>query len=263
MKLSISNIAWDSKDDIYIYEICKKLGYFGIEIAPTKSLGENPYGKPGIAVDFYEYLNKKFDLGISSMQSIWYGRVENLFDSQETMEIYNSYTKLAIDTAKMLKCDNLVLGSPRNRNRTGLFNDDEIIKYFRELGDYAAESNTILSIEANPAIYNTNFINYTSQAIEMVKKVNSKGFKLNLDIGTMIVNEEVLSIVEADLDLVNHIHISEPYLEMIEKREIHRELAVLLKKLNYKNCVSIEMKRRENIDEVVDTMIYVKELFHG
>ena len=35
MKLSISNIAWDSENDKKVYELMKKYSYEGLEIAPT------------------------------------------------------------------------------------------------------------------------------------------------------------------------------------------------------------------------------------
>ncbi len=45
MKLSISNIAWDSENDKKVYELMKKYSYEGLEIAPTKVFLENPYEK--------------------------------------------------------------------------------------------------------------------------------------------------------------------------------------------------------------------------
>ena len=36
MKLSISNIAWDKMLDEQIYDLCRKMGYQSIEIAPSR-----------------------------------------------------------------------------------------------------------------------------------------------------------------------------------------------------------------------------------
>ena len=52
------------------------------------------------------------------------------------------------------------------------------IGFFKELGDYAFSKNTVIGMEANPAIYNTNFINDTKSAIELIEMVDSKGFLL-------------------------------------------------------------------------------------
>ena len=45
-------------------------------------------------------------------------------------------------------------------------------------------------MEANPAIYNTNYINTTQEALDLIREVGSDGFRLNLDVGTMLENGE-------------------------------------------------------------------------
>lgn len=47
-------------------------------------------------------------------------------------------------------------------------------------------------------MYNTNYINDTKAAIELIKRVDSKGFRWNLDMGTMIANEEDPGILEGN-----------------------------------------------------------------
>ena len=64
--------------------------------------------------------------------------------------------------------------------------------------------------------------------------MDSDGFRLNLDFGTIVYNQEKLDVLYDNVGLINHVHISEPGLELIEKREVHNELAKVLKKYNYK-----------------------------
>ena len=45
MKLSISNIGWEEKDDNAVYQLMKKYGYSGLEIAPTRIFPVSPYDK--------------------------------------------------------------------------------------------------------------------------------------------------------------------------------------------------------------------------
>ena len=116
-------------------------------------------------------------------------------------------------------------------------------------------------MEANPAIYNTNFVNVTEQALELIEKVDSTGFLLNLDVGTMIQNREDISILEGIVHLINHIHISEPGLKPIEERRLHKELAELLKEEKYEKFISIEMGKQENMDVLTNVMQYVSEVF--
>ena len=79
MKLSISNIAWEEKDDAQIYEWMKQYGFTGLEIAPTRIFPEKPYEKLAEAKKWSKKLFEKYGFVVPSMQSIWYGKQERLF----------------------------------------------------------------------------------------------------------------------------------------------------------------------------------------
>ena len=173
MKLSISNIAWKSEDDFKVYKLMKKYEYKGLEIAPTRIFSEQPYKKLTEAKIWYEELNKKYGFTISSMQSIWFGRQENIFNSVDERKILEKYTKQAIDFAATIGCKNLVFGCPKNRNLIEGSNEEIAVDFFKLLGNYAYEKGTTIGMEANPTIYNTNYINDTKSALELIKKVDS------------------------------------------------------------------------------------------
>lgn len=262
MTLSISNIAWDSQDDQLIYKTLKENGFSAIEIAPTRFVSEKPY-------DAIEKIRKQcstiwqdFNLSISSMQSILYGRTENIFNTEER-SVLIEYMKKAINLAEAIKCPNLVFGCPKNRIISSEKQKKYAVQFFDELGEYAVEKNTIVAIEPNPVIYGTNFINTTQEALEFVKELSNPGIKVNLDLGTIIENGELLEEIFNNISLINHIHISEPYLEHIKQRPLHVELRQGLEKYGYDGCVSIEMKKQDDISNVVNTILYVKEIFHG
>lgn len=261
MHLSISNISWLNENDEQMYKYINEHGFLGLEIAPTRIFEQNPYGDLERAKNFAVKLRKNYGITISSMQSIWYGRNEKIFGSDEERKILMDYTKKAIDFASGIDCKNLVFGCPRNRISESENDMGIAISFFKELGEYAKKKNTVISMEPNPVIYNTNFINYTSQAFEIAKEVNSDGFKVNIDLGTIIYNNEELSIIADNICLVNHVHISEPNLSLIEKRKLHFELASILRDANYEKFVSIEMGKRDDLDEVKDTIKYIKEVF--
>lgn len=261
MKLSISNIAWDSENDKKVYELMKKYSYEGLEIAPTKVFFENPYEKLEKADMWRKDLNDKYGFKISSMQSIWYGKKERLFGTDEERKELQNYTEKAIDFAKMIECKNLVFGSPKNRNLEENENSGKAKEFFKSIGEYAFKNNTVIGMEANPTIYNTNYINDTKSALELIKTVDSRGFLLNLDIGTVISNNENIEEILGNVEYINHVHISEPWLKIIEKREIHKKLKSILKNENYKGFVSIEMAKVEKIEEIEKVMEYVREVF--
>ncbi len=261
MNLSVSNIAWDEFHDEQIYSCMKKYGYTGLEIAPTRIITSEPYDKCNEIRDFATQMETTHKIKISSMQSIWFGRNEKLFSSEQEFQFLVDYTKKAIDFASAAKCENLVFGNPKSRIVNNQSDIKKAITFFEEIGEYALKRGTFVSLEANPTIYGTNFINTTEEAILFINSLKTKGIKLNFDLGTFIYNNEDLSSIEDHIDVINHIHISEPYLSVIEKRDIHKELSALLKSSNYENYISIEMKKYDEISLVENTIAYIAEVF--
>lgn len=261
MKLSISNIAWLPEQDRQVYEIMKKNGFSGLEIAPTRIFPERPYDHLSDAAKWAEDLKAQYGFSVPSMQSIWYGVKERIFGSENERTCLTDYTKKAIAFAQATGCRNLVFGCPRNRRLPDGADPEAAVSFFRELAEHALLHDTVIAMEANPPIYNTNYINTTPQAMELAGTVRSDGFKVNLDTGTIIENKEPLSLLEGRIHMVNHVHISEPGLKMIQRRALHQELAELLRKENYQGYVSIETGRTESAAELEEVCAYVKEIF--
>lgn len=93
MNLSISNIAWKQEDDEKVYELMKTCGFTGLEIAPTRIFPEAPYEKSAEAAQWAGELKERYGFVVPSMQSIWYGRSENIFVSDEDRIVLVDYTK--------------------------------------------------------------------------------------------------------------------------------------------------------------------------
>lgn len=261
MNLSISNIAWPPKQDATVYKMMRNYGYSGLEIAPTRIFPENPYEDLKKAKSWARSLEEREGFQISSMQSIWFGRAEKLFGTKEERNCLIDYTKKAIDFASTIKCRNLVFGCPKNRNFPENADLKDGITFFKVIGDYAYSKGTAIGMEANPSIYGTNYINDTASAIDLIKSVDSKGFLLNLDVGTMIANAEGLNLLKKNIGFVNHIHISEPNLKPLKERELHKELAEYMKENDYQGYISIEMGRQDNMQILEKCLIYIKEIF--
>ncbi len=259
--LSISNIAWSEDNNPRVYDLMQKYGFSGLEIAPTRIFPEQPYEKNEEARMWRQLLKDKYSFCVSSMQSIWYGRQEKIFGTAEEREVLLNYTKKAIDFAEAVSCKNLVFGCPRNRSLHEGANAKIAVEFFKELGDYALSRGTVIGMEANPPIYNTNYINDTNAAFGLIDEVDSEGFKLNLDLGTMIQNEEDVSELTGKVYLINHVHISEPGLKPIEERTLHSKLKDLLIKERYQGFISIEMGKVEDISILEDKMAYVGRIF--
>lgn len=268
MKLSISNIAWNAEDDAAVYAIMKKYGYTGLEIAPTRIFQANPYDDLAAAGQWRETFEAQEGFAIPSMQSIWFGKTQKIFEDEAQRQELLEYTKKAIDFAAVMCCGNLVFGCPKNRVMPDA--SDKLlwkqgVAFFKELGDYAMHKGTAIGMEANPAIYNTNFINTTKEALDLIRETESDGFLLNLDVGTMIENRENVEILEGSTRMINHVHISEPFLKPIvmdnSRRHFHGELASFLRENDYQGYVSVEMGKTENLSVIDETLAYGKELF--
>ena len=257
MRLSISNIGWSEENDAAVYSIMKNNGFMGLEIAPTRIFPEQPYSKLDEARAWADKLKTEYGFVVPSMQSIWYGRSEKLFGTDEDRAALLDYTKKAIDFAEAVGCKNLVFGCPRNRSIPDGADENIAIRFFKEVGDYAVEHGTVVGMEANPPIYNTNFINDTASAMELIERVNSDGFKLNLDIGTMIENDEDVSVLKGREQHINHVHVSEPGLKPIEERKLHHDIFGLLKAYGYTGFVSIEVGRQDDIKNLEMMMMYL------
>jgi sugar phosphate isomerase/epimerase len=258
MLLSISNIAWSSEYDEEMYAFLRDSSFSGLEIAPTRIFPDKPYGYITEARQFAVELREQYGLSISSIQSIWYGRAENIFGSNEERNALIEYTKRAVEFAVAVECRNLVFGCPINRNiPIGVKNPKKIaLDFFERVSGYAAENGTVIALEPNPPVYGTNFINTTEQAVELCKNLSNDGFKVNVDVGTMVTNNEPVSLIAENLDIVNHIHISEPGLVPIERREIHREIIAL----PFNRYVSVEMGNCGDLGKVKQVVEYVANL---
>jgi sugar phosphate isomerase/epimerase len=260
MKLSVSNIAWSAEHDQDMYLFLRRAGFQGLEIAPTRIYPDNPYRHIDEVRKFAVTLREKYELSISSMQSIWHGRSESIFGADDDREALIGYTKLAIELAGAIGCGNLVFGCPKNRNMPdnlgSLRAKETALEFFAQIAEYAVANHTVIALEANPPIYGTNFINTTTEAIELCRELNAEGLKVNIDTGTMIYYNESASLVADNLDIINHIHISEPKLAPIVYRELHHAIM----SLSFDRYVSIEMRSTDSLDQVKRAICYLSEL---
>ncbi len=256
MKLSISNIAWGAENDSEMYRFLQESGFCGLEIAPTRLFPENPYDKISDIKEFSKRLYENYGLRISSMQSIWFGKTQSIFGTNSERRELIDYTKKAVDFAYAAGCGNLVFGCPKNRVIPDESYVPSALAFFAEIGDYAAQCRTSLALEANPKIYNTNFMNTTEEAFDICRRTDSAGVSVNVDLGTVIYNNESLDIVRDNIKLVNHIHISEPHLAPIERRNLHKEL----KTFSYNKFISIEMGNKNDVGRVKEIIKYIAEV---
>lgn len=260
MRLSFSNIAWQAPDDDAVLRRMQSLGFTGLEIAPTRVFNDNPYDNLSAAAEYAAMIKKKYSLGICSMQSIWYKRGENIFVLGEERDNLLRYSFKAVDFAAAVGCRNLVLGCPKNRNIPDGADINAGEDFIYRMGRYAENRGCIIGIEANPPVYNTNFINRTADAFALCEKLDCKGIGVNLDFGTILANNEDVNIISGKTALISHIHISEIQLKAVQPHESHRTLADILRREGYRGFVSGEAGNC-GADETIKAAGYIKEVF--
>lgn len=267
--LSISNIAWLAYENSEVLQLMNANGFSGLEIAPT-SIWSNvvDVAKKDIFA-FKEHVNEN-GIDIVAMQSLLYGHPEmTIFNEREARNLTLTHLKKCIDLGVELGVSAYVFGSPKNRcipAQKGPEYQRIAFDFFNNLGDYAYENGGVLCIEPNPESYGTNFINSTVEALKFVKLIDNPGLKINVDTGTIIENrEDYYNILKGSMDYIGHVHVSEPFLNPIDKtRSEHSGLAMLLKTQGYCRYVSIEMKKVSEtscISNVKDALDYISKLY--
>lgn len=254
MKLCASNIAWTKEYDEIIYKFMSNNGFSGIETTPSR------YENVKDAENFALSLKKNYDLEVVSMQSIFYGINLRIAENRQERKKLDEYMNNALILADVMNCRNIVFGCPKNRKINSTEEKIIVEEFLINAADNAKKFGIIIAFEANPKIYDCNFINTTSEAFELLTRINHPNLRLNLDFGTIIENHENLAFINKYSLLINHVHISEPYLEQIKPRKEHQELREILEKIHYDKYISIEMKKQE-INQTENIMKYIRSVF--
>lgn len=254
MKLAMSNIAWAPEERLEAYAILGAAGFTGLEVAPGLFFhpAEDPFdpSEPVARTALAEIADA--GLTLVSMQSLLFGvGGAALFEGEAPRAAFETGIHRAIRLAERFGIPNLVFGSPLQRRvPEGMVMAralDEAVAVFRRLGDAAAAAGTRIAIEANPAVYGTNFLNTLDQALDFVAKADHPAIVPHLDLGAMHINGDFRSVAGRLPGLalrLSHVHVSEPDLAPAPA-DPGALVPVLggLAAAGYARAVSIEMKR--------------------
>ena len=245
MNLSFSNIAWTSEEDEAIYKLLNSFGIKYIDIAPGRNFN-NPLKPLKQELNHLKRSLEEFDLKIGGMQSLVFGRNDlEIFGEKNKRIEFIEYLKKVFDLGNKIGASSAIFGSPKNRivgDMDKTHAKEIAIEFFSTLSNYAMQANITICLEPNPTIYGGDFITNTKEAFELVSLVNHEYFKINLDLGTIIANDEEIKISKAKIDEIGHVHISEPYLKPIES-DLYKTLITELNKMHYENIIAIEMAK--------------------
>ena len=246
MRIAISNIAWDVVEDEQISELLSKYQVDAIDIAPGKYFPD-----PTKATD--EDIAKvkacwaEKGIEITGMQSLLFGTQGlNVFGSKESQQAMLEHLGAVARIAEGLGATRLVFGSPKNRDREGL-SDEQTLSiakdFFTKLGNIANEHGVIFCLEPNPTCYGANFMTTAEETFDAVSAINNPAIKMQLDTGAITINQESISeVLTYSLNHIGHIHISEPGLAVIgDSNADHESYAKAIKAYLNNALVTIEM----------------------
>lgn len=265
MKISISNIAWDREEDSQVAALLKQYHVEAIDIAPGKYFPDVLQVNDEQISAVRSWWNER-GISVIGMQSLLFGTQGfNLFDDNDVQQLMLAHLDAVCRIASGLGATKLVFGSPKNRDRKQL-QDDEVktiaVGFFRNLGDIAAKHSVVICLEPNPTCYGANFMTTTEETADIVQAVNHPAIRMQLDTGALTINNEnALALIKRYSQLIGHIHISEPGLfPPGEEGGDHQTFSQIINDHLPDQFVTIEMlatKEESHVDSVEKALAFV------
>jgi sugar phosphate isomerase/epimerase len=246
MRVAISNIAWDISSDEEVAALLARYDVDAIDIAPGKYFPE-PKKATDSDIKAVKLWWQEKGVSLTGMQSLLFGTTGlNVFGSTDSQQALLEHLDAVCRIAAGLGSTRLVFGSPKNRDRSGIADDqvEEIaVSFFRRLGDIAAQHGVTICLEPNPTCYGANFMTTTVETAHVVAAVDHSSIRMQLDTGALAINgEEPEDIVARFAPLIGHIHASEPNLITLgDGGSAHERVARALVKHLPGHVVTIEM----------------------
>lgn len=246
MRLAISNIAWDVSEDDSVAVLLRNYGINAIDIAPGKYFPRPQDATDEEILKVKQYWSER-GIAITGMQALLFGTTGlNVFGSLTSQEAMLKHLGAVCRIAGVLGATRLVFGSPKNRDRSGLSDEEALSKavvFFRRLGDQAAAEGVVLCLEPNPASYGANFMMTSDETAKVVEAVGHQAIRMQLDTGAITSNQEdAYMVVATCAKLISHVHASEPGLAPLGDRGTdHCAFALALAQHLPDAIVSIEM----------------------
>lgn len=246
MRLAISNIAWDVAEDDAIARLLQRVGIDAIDVAPGKYFPAPAEAGDSDIASVRRWWGER-GVEITGMQALLFGSAGlNVFGSREVQDEMLRHLHAVCRIGAGLGATRLVFGAPRNRDRSGLGEDEAVdiaAAFFGRLGDLAASCGVMVCLEPNPPRYGANFMINSAETAWVVERVAHPSIWMQLDTGALTINgEDAGSIVRDFAHLIGHVHASEPDLLPLgdggtDHRKVHEALVQHLPA----HVVSIEM----------------------
>lgn len=246
MRLAISNIAWDTVEDEAVAMLLQRFSVDAIDIAPGKYFPEPCNVTDADIVQVKGWWAER-GIEITGMQALLFGTTGlNVFGTTASQAALLKHLAAVCRIGAGLGATRVVFGSPKNRDRSGLSDQDALamaIPFFRHLGDIAQAAGVIICLEPNPTCYGANFMTSSVETAQVVKCVAHPAIQMQLDTGALTINgENPLVVLHDCAALIGHVHASEPdLLPLGDGGTEHGQMATALSQYLPAHVVTIEM----------------------
>ena len=246
MRLAISNIAWDVVEDEAIAQLLCRNGIDAVDVAPGKYFPDL-FSASDEKIKSVKGWWAERGIEITGMQALLFGSSGlNMFGSTSVRNAMLMQLAAVCRVGGGLGATRVVFGSPKNRDRTQLTDQETIavaVPFFRSFGDIAADHGVFICLEPNPSRYGANFMLTSAETARVVELVAHPSIKMQLDTGALTINQEkVDNVLDRYAQLIGHIHASEPdLLPLGDGGTDHSRMRAALAQHLPGHVVSIEM----------------------
>lgn len=258
IKLSVSNIAWPNKSLKLALQCLSHNNFNGVELSLNKIFRE-PVETPQKKFAEIRNIIENFGLQIVATHSLFYTMKKyNIFSHDGFNKLLNYLIKIS-EIMEFLGTSKIIFGSGTCRNNElSKKESDKVFKKFLEMFlKKTSKHKTQILIE--PLAKNeTNYINNCSEAIDIIKNIDTERVQLHIDLKSSIQEKENLKNVFNDFNTnIKHIHISDKDLRAPSKDSgYHENMSSILKENRYSHYVSVEMKEmipfsEEKFDQIL------------
>jgi len=245
VRLSISNIAWDVSEDASVARLLQQHHVDAIDVAPSKYFSD-PLRTPSSAVTKVREYWKGYGIDIVGMQALLFGTQGlNIFGDEASQTMMLKHLTAVCRIGAVLGAKRLSFGSSKNRDcgNSEKTNAKNIaVDFFQKLGNAAQAEGVIICLEPSPLCYASSFMINSEETADIVEAVNHPAIRMQLDTGSMKINNEALDIIDRYADLIEHIHASEPLMVTLGDGGVdHESFAKKISHQLSRHIVSIEM----------------------
>jgi len=248
MPLAVSNIGLPAYEHSHMFTELVRLGFDGIEVAPSRIWRDTWQGLQASDVSKYRREIEKAGLKVVGLHSLFFDQPElSLFGDEESRVQLIDFMVHLSSVCRDLGGKTLVFGSPsaRRRDVIPLKEAHEKAAYiFTEILQKTQGHGTVLCMEPlGPT--ETDFCNTIAEIKDLYDVIDHPGMGIQLDMRALSANQEsALEMFESVKDKLVHVHVNAKDLGILNFDDgvQHEIFGQNLKEIGYGGYLSLEQR---------------------